>query len=130
MVVGSTVTTVGPTRLAQALAQQLGPAQVGMLIAAIAGAAVVGIALVRMDLAARRAEMRVLTACGWDRHARGRMLTAHRMAIAVPAAAAIGSFLSLGLLGQHNGWVVGLAAVAIVAVLWTEARWSAQSTGG
>lgn len=132
VVVGSTVTTVGPTRLAQALAQQLGPAQVGMLIAAIAGAAVVGIALLRMDLAARRGEMRVLTACGWDRHARGRMLTAHRMAIAVPAAAAaaaIGSCLSLGLLGQHNGWVVGLAAVAILAVLWTEARWSAQSTG-
>lgn len=131
VVVGSTAATVGPTRLAVALAQQLGPAQVGMLMAAIAGSAVIGIALLRMDLASRGSEMRVLTACGWDRRATRGMLTAHRMAIAIPAAAAaatIGSFLSLGLLGQYNGWVVALAAVAIVGVLWVEARWSAWST--
>ncbi len=127
--VATTATAVGPTRLAQALAQQLGLAQVGMLLAAVVGTAIVGFALLRMDLASRRTELRVLAACGWDgRHTRT-MLFAHRLAIAGPAviaAAGVGWLLSVGLLGQRDLVVLAIAPVTVLALLMTEVRWSTR----
>lgn len=126
VVLSGTVASVGPTRLAEALALLLSPMQTGMLIAATSGSALLGVTLLRMDAHSRRVEMRVLVACGWDRDNRRAMLTANRLAIGLPGAliaAGVSLALTLTLLGQHSLVAAGIGSAAVIAALAMEARW-------
>lgn len=129
VVLSNTAAMVGPTRLAEALAQLLNPLQTGMLISAIAGSAVLAMTLLRMDIRSRRDETRVLLACGWDRRNLRAMLAVNRLAIGVPAAlvaAAIAWLLTLAILGQRDLVAVGIGSVAVIGALMMEARWATQ----
>ena len=128
-VLAATAAAVGPTRLAEALTQLLGPLQLAMLVAAIVASSFLGIALLRMDLAARREELRVLSACGWDRGDKRMMLTANRLTIGGPAvvvAVSLAWVLTGALLGAGSVVAAGIGPAAVIGLLMVEAVWASS----
>lgn len=115
---------LGPTALAGALGERLQPSQLALLtLIAVAGLAVTLLSL-RLDLAARRLELRVLAAAGWRPGHIARLHTWTRVGIALPAAllsAVVGGLLAGPVTGAMapGPWVASLAAgLALSAVAW------------
>lgn len=107
----TTATRVGPTLLAAALSESLRPHQLALLGLSALGGLLLTILLLRLELADRAGELRVLAAAGWRPRTVAAMLRAARLAIALPAA------LLAGILGAFLAAPVSTAPPAPTALL-------------
>lgn len=124
VVLTSVGSRVGPTLLASALAERLAAYQLALLGLIGLGTLAFTLLALRLDLAARQAELRVLHASGWTRGDIARMLAWTRLGIALPAAllaAGLASLTAAEIAGPDVpvGWIAALAGgLALSALLW------------
>ncbi|MBI2762263.1 MAG: hypothetical protein HYX54_00675 [Chloroflexi bacterium] len=124
VVLTSVGSRVGPTLLASVLAERLAAYQLALLALIGLGTLAFTLLALRLDLAARQAELRVLQASGWTRGDIARMLAWTRFGIALPAAllaAGLASLTAAAIAGPDVpvGWIAALAGgLALSALLW------------
>lgn len=109
---------VGPTALAEALAERLHPYQIALVFLIAASALACALLALRSDLESRRREFTVLEAIGWTPKRVIRMVAWSRLFMAIPAAA--GAFIVAGLLATPvAGAGASLLTILPVAALLT-----------
>ncbi|MES2208716.1 MAG: hypothetical protein V4515_00795 [Chloroflexota bacterium] len=124
VVLTSVGSRVGPTLLASALAERLAAYQLALLGLIGLGTLAFTLLALRLDLAARQTELRVLQASGWTRGDIARMLAWTRFGIALPAAllaAGLATLTAAEIAGPDVplGWIATLAGgLALSALLW------------
>jgi hypothetical protein len=109
---------VGPTALAEALAERLHPYQIALVFLIAASALACALLALRSDLESRRREFTVLEAIGWTPKRVIRMVAWSRLFMAIPAAA--GAVIVAGLLATPvAGAGASLLTILPVAALLT-----------
>jgi cell division protein FtsX len=110
--VALTASHSGPTLLAAAVGESLGPLQLMMLSASAAGSVAFALAAARLDLSSRRPDLEVLRATGWSDESIRWLFSFGRVLVALPAA----------ILAAIGAWVLGtglqLASSLFVAVIF------------
>lgn len=113
-VLASVGARVGPTLLAATLAERLAPYQLALLALVGLGTLAFTLLALRLDLAARQAELRVLHASGWTGGDIAQMLAWTRFGLALPAALLAAGLASVTA-GQIGGSDVPVRLVAALA---------------
>jgi len=111
---------VGPTRLAAELAGTLRPYQLVILGLSCAASISLTAVLLRLDLVARRAEMDVLVATGWDRRDLRLTMLAQRTFLALPSVLLAATLVAVAAqpfgVGMQFTMVVSMVAASSIVV--------------
>lgn len=126
--VASTAARVGPTRLAGALGAALAPYQLGLLCLSAAGSGLLVVVALKLDVADRRQEWRILSASGWGARSIRRALATQRSSLAIPGAllAALLSAITAPAIGATPSLAVAALAAALAASMVVWGSWLAD----